>query len=91
MKICKVIGNVQASDKHPCYEGKSVMIVQPIHPIKRNDIEKSFLSVDFVQSGPGDTVLVSTEGNCARQLFQDDSVPVHSVISAIVDTVEFKA
>jgi microcompartment protein CcmK/EutM len=64
------------------------MMVQPVDPFTLKDLGSSLLSVDFVQSGPGDIVLVSTEGNTARQLFGDDSVPVHSVITAIVDSIE---
>jgi microcompartment protein CcmK/EutM len=40
-----------------------------------------------VQAGPGDIVLVETEGNAARQLFQNNNAPVHSVIAGIVDEV----
>ena len=88
MRVCKVIGNVQSTDKHPCYEGKRVMMVQPVHPFTLKEEGSSLLSVDFVQSGLGDVVLVSTEGNTARQLFGDDSLPVHSVITAIVDSID---
>ncbi len=88
MKICKVIGNVQASIKDPVYQGHKVMMVQGYDPVDERNEGESFLSVDFVQAGPGDIVLVSQEGNAARQLFHDDSAPVHSVILGIIDTIE---
>lgn len=87
MLICKVLGNVVATLKHPAYEGHKIMVVQPM-----DDNEKptghSFLAVDFVQAGEGDTVLVTPEGNAARQMFGDDTAPVHSVITALVDHIQ---
>ncbi|MBI4828270.1 MAG: EutN/CcmL family microcompartment protein [Nitrospinae bacterium] len=87
MRLCKVIGNVQSTVKHPVYHGHKVMIVQPLDEnlAPRGD---SFLAVDFAQAGPGDVVLVAVEGNAARQLFGDDQAPVHSVIEGVVDHVD---
>ena len=63
-------------------------MVQGYDPVNNIEEGHSFLSVDFVQAGAGDIVLVSQEGNAARQLFEDDSAPVHSVILGIIDTIE---
>lgn len=87
MLICKVLGNVVATLKHPAYDGHKVLVVQPLDQ-EQKPTGSSFLAVDFVQAGEGDTVLVAPEGNAARQLFGDDSAPVHSVITAIVDHIE---
>ena len=86
MKICKVIGNVTTTISEPIYDGAKIMIVQPLDA-KMRPAGESFLSCDFVQAGPGDVVLVAPEGNAARQLFQDNSAPVHSVITGIIDAV----
>jgi ethanolamine utilization protein EutN len=86
MKICKVVGNVTTSLQEPIYNGVRIMIVQPLGPDLKPQGE-TFLSCDFVQSGPGDITLVETEGNAARQLFMNEKAPVHSVIVAIVDEV----
>ena len=30
MILCRVIGNAVASVKHPCFEGKSILVLQPV-------------------------------------------------------------
>ena len=86
MNICRVVGNVTTTISEPIYNGAKIMIVQPLNKMLEPEGE-TFLSCDFVQSGPGDMVLVTVEGNAARQLFKDNSAPVHSVITGIIDEV----
>jgi len=88
MRLCKVLGNIVATAKHPSYEGMSLMIVQQIDE-RGADVGQSFIAVDRVQSGPGDTVLVMSEGNGVRQILQmGDQVPIRSLIVGIVDATE---
>ena len=83
MKLCRVIGNVVSTVKHPTYEGQRLLVVQPEHG------GASFLAVDSVQAGPGDRVLVMAEGNGVRQILQMGSqVPIRSLIVGIVDEVD---
>jgi microcompartment protein CcmK/EutM len=83
MKLCRVLGSVVASAHHPVYDGQKLMVVQPV------DGGDSFLAVDRVQAGAGDTVLVNQEGNGARQLLKlGQQVPIRSLIVAIVDEIE---
>ena len=86
MILARVKGHVVATEKHPCYIGHRVLVVQPIDG-KGKDKGKSFLSYDTVSAGPGDVVLVQQEGNTARQLLGKMSDPFHSVIVGIVDEV----
>ncbi|HNX97687.1 MAG TPA: EutN/CcmL family microcompartment protein [Candidatus Aminicenantes bacterium] len=87
MKLARVIGNVVATQKHPCYRGHKVLIVQPVDE-NGTDRGASFLSCDTVNAGPGDLVLVEQEGNSARQLLGTRDDPFHSVIVGVVDRVE---
>jgi ethanolamine utilization protein EutN len=86
MKLCKVTGNVVATVKHEAYRGHKLMIVQPIDEAG-GDAGTTFLAVDLVQAGPGDTVLVMQEGNGVRQILKADKLPIRSVIVGVVDTV----
>ena len=86
MKLARVIGNVVATRKVPCYKGHKLLIVQPVDE-RGNDISQSFLSMDIVDAGPGDLVLVEQEGNAARQLLGTLEDPFHSVIVGVVDKV----
>jgi len=86
MKLARVMGNVVATQKDPSFKGHKLLIVQPVDELG-NDISESFLSMDTVQAGPGDLVLVEQEGNAARQLLGTIHDPFHSVIVGVVDKV----
>lgn len=87
MILCRVIGNAVSSVQHPVYEGKKVMVVVPVAP-SGEAVGEPFLSIDSVQAGEGDWVLVSREGNTARQILGTRQDPFHSVIHAIVDHIQ---
>lgn len=87
MKLCRVLGPVVSTVKHPKYAGRTLLAVQPLDE-RGADVGASFLAVDDVQSGSGDVVLVMQEGNGVRQLLQlGKEVPIRSLIVAIVDRV----
>ena len=88
MRLCRVIGNVVSTVKHPAYSGQILLIVQPIGE-DGVDIGTSFLAIDRVQAGPGDRVVVLTEGNGVRQILQmGDILPIRSLVVGIVDRVD---
>lgn len=87
MTLCKVLGNVVSTVKHPTYRGHKVMIVQPVDEAGR-PTDPSFLAVDRVQAGPGDLVLVMREGNGVRQLLREKALPIRSLIVGVVDAVD---
>lgn len=87
MRVCRVLGNVVATEKHPAYHGLKLMVVQPVDGAG-NDMGSSFLAVDRVQAGPGDQVIVMSEGNGVRQLMNmGKQVPIRSLIVGIVDQI----
>lgn len=87
MTLAKVIGTVVSTIKHPEYHGYKLFVVQPID-IDGEPNDDSFLAVDVVQAGVGDTVLILREGNGIRQIFKKEILPIRSVVVGIVDHVE---
>ena len=88
MKLCRVEGSVVASVHHPVYDGRKLLVVQPLDETGRA-VGDSFLAIDMVQAGAGDTVLVNQEGNGARQLLKlGQQVPIRSLIVGVVDAVD---
>jgi ethanolamine utilization protein EutN len=88
VRLCRVIGNVVSTVKHPAYAGQILLVVQPIDE-KGADIGSSFVAIDRVQAGPGDRVVVLTEGNGVRQIMQmGDLVPIRSLVVGVVDRVD---
>lgn len=90
MKLCRVLGPVVATAKHPSYVGRKLLAVQPLDECGQ-DIGASFLAVDDVQAGRGDVVLVMQEGNGVRQLLKAKELPIRSLIVGIVDRVSVDA
>ena len=91
MILCKVLGPVVSTEKHPAFARLKLLVVQPVDE-KGAFAGRSFLAVDRVmQAGEGDTVLVLREGTGIRQLFGLPATakwPIRSCIVGIVDSVD---
>ncbi len=90
MRLCRVLGNVTSTLKHPAFQGLKLMVVEPMDESGKA-AGKSFIAVDRVSAGEGDSVLVMSEGNGVRQLFgvaKTADLPIRSVIVGVVDRVE---
>jgi len=87
MILGKIIGNVVSTVKEQGYESRKILIVQPTDPSGASK-GKSFLAVDTVQAGIGDTVLVLEEGGSARMILNEpDTFTVKAVTAGIVDQI----
>jgi len=90
MKLAKVIGTVVATIKHPAYDGQTLLLCEPISP-SGNPTATALIAVDRANAGVGDTVLINSEGNGARQIFGIEpkgKLPIIDVVVGVVDTVE---
>jgi ethanolamine utilization protein EutN len=88
MRLCRVVGPMWATIKHPAFSGLTLLIVHPLDEHGR-DVGSSFVAVDHAQAGVGDRVVVLTEGSGARQvLAMADKTPIRSVIVGVVDAVD---
>jgi microcompartment protein CcmK/EutM len=88
MMLGRVKGCVVSTVKHPSYEGKKVLLVEPVSPDgtpKRGTV----VAVDTVGAGDGDIVLVASEGRSATEILGFSTrMPLRSVIIGIVDHIE---
>lgn len=88
MKVCRVLGTVVATAKHPAFAGRKLLVVQPLDD-RGEEAGASFIAVDVAQAGAGDTVLVSAEGNGTRQILQmGDIVPIRSLVVGVIDRID---
>lgn len=86
MIVAKVVGNIWATRKEDSLQGMKLMIVQAIDAVT-NEPTTSFVAVDQVGAGIGETVIVST-GSSARLAKLGRHSPIDAVIVGIVDEMD---
>lgn len=88
MNVCRVLGTMVATEKHPAFAGRKILVVQPLDE-QLSPVGNSYLAVDNISgAGKGDVVLVMNEGSGARQVLQDKTAPIRSVIVGVVDQID---
>lgn len=88
MVLAKVKGNVVSTQKNTHLKGHKLLIVHPVDLNKKYIGEKDIVALDFVDAGIGDIVLLVQEGKAVQQILGHRKAPVHSVIVAIVDSID---
>jgi ethanolamine utilization protein EutN len=86
MILGRVRGSLVSTINHPFYDNKRKLLVDYINP-DGSPTGKYVIAVDTVDAGAGETVLIVDEGNSARQIVNDQSAPLRSVIIGIVDQI----
>jgi len=81
----RVIGNATSTVKHPSMEGWKLLVVQPLAADGRSPDGDPILAVDSLGAGRGETVIVSSDGRCTRELLQSDNTPVRWSVIGIRD------
>jgi microcompartment protein CcmK/EutM len=82
-----VRGSLYATIQHPFYRNRRLLLVEHLDS-QDKPTGKYLIAVDSVDAGAGDRVVVLDEGTGARQVLNDPSGPVRSVIVGIVDAVD---
>ena len=79
-----VIGHATSTVKHPSLTGWRLVIVQPVNAERQPEADPQIV-VDRLGSGPGDLVVLNSDGKAARELIGNDKTPVRFFVIAIVD------
>ena len=87
MLICKVIGDVVATQKAPSHEERKILVVQPLN-LDGTDRGEVVLALDAVDAGVGDRVLVVTEGWSAMTSVDRPQSPIDMAVVGVIDTVD---
>ena len=83
MQLARVIGRVVATRKEPAFEGKTLLIVQPM-AADGTDAGRALVAVDAVGAGVGENVFF-VRGKEASFPFHPVEVPADAGIVGIVD------
>ena len=88
MILAKVKGNLVSTQKNSYLVGQKLLLVHPID-LKDNYIGKNdVVAIDVANAGIGDTVLLVQEGKAVQQILGHKNAPVHSVVVAVVDSID---
>ena len=88
MILAKVKGNLVSTQKNSYLVGQKLLLVHPID-LNNNFIGKNdVVAIDAVDAGIGDTVLLVQEGKAVQQILGHKKAPVHSIVVAVVDSIE---
>lgn len=86
MILGKICGAIHSTINHKFYENKRLLVVDRLD-LNQKPTGNYLIAVDSVDAGMGETVLVIDEGNSARQVVNDKTAPIRSVIVGIIDEV----
>ena len=88
MTLAKVKGNLVSTQKNSYLIGHKLLLVHPIDLDNNYIGNKDVVALDMVDAGIGDTVLLLQEGKSVQQILGHRNAPVHSVVVAVVDSVD---
>ena len=84
MQLAVTIGTTTASIKHPSMEGSKMLIVQPVLVDGSPDGDP-LIAIDGVGAGPGDTVMITSDGRYGRKVLNSNINPVRWTVIGIED------
>lgn len=88
--LARVKGNVISTHKNSELKGYKLLITQAVD-LEGNYIGNSeIVAIDFQDAGIGDVVLITQEGDAVQQILGHSRAPVHSIIVAVVDQIDYK-
>lgn len=84
MYLAKVIGKAVSVVKHPAYQNRTLLLVQPLS-LKSQLVRTPTIAVDYVGAGEGDTVIIGAGPGVAQEVFGVEDAPIRELIMGIVD------
>src|SRR5438552_19043702 len=95
MFLAKVTGSVVSTQKVASMTGRKLLTVEPLrvepaHKDRLVGTGRTFVVVDTVGAGEGETVLI-VQGSSARLTPETEKLPVDAAIIGIVDTVNVES
>lgn len=87
MILGRITGSVVSTIHHPIIENRRLLLAERLDD-RGKPTGGYVIALDAIGAGYGETVLILDEGNGARQILDDDTAPVRSVVVGVVDDLE---
>jgi ethanolamine utilization protein EutN len=85
MQLGLVVGTTRATVKHSTLTGWKLLIVQPLMADGRGPDGDPQLVIDNLGAGPGERVIMNSEGRAVQKMMQTEKAPVRWTVMGIVD------
>jgi ethanolamine utilization protein EutN len=87
MYLARVVGDVVATHRLEQLGGRKLLLVRRL---TLDDLEEGseIVALDVIGVGVGEKVLVVQEGNAARTLFRNNTIPAQAVVVGVIDRVD---
>ena len=90
MILGRIAGSVVSTIHHPIVDTRKLLLAERLDQNGR-PTGGYVIALDAIGAGYGETVLILDEGNGARQILDNDTAPVRSMVVGIVDDVQLGA
>lgn len=90
MILGRISGNVVSTIHHAIVDGRKLLLAERLDQ-QGKPTGDYIIALDGIGAGRGETVLILDEGSGARQILDDASAPVRSIVVGIVDEVDLGA
>ncbi len=84
MFIARIDGSITSTAKHKSLHGRRLLIGQRMEA-NGTEVGEPLILIDDLGAGAGSFVLVTTDGDLARQKFADNTTPSRMIVVGIVD------
>ena len=85
MQLARVIGVATSTVKHGTLRGQKLLVVQPFLVDDVTPDGDPLLVVDRLGAGRGETVLITSDGDHAREVLGAEATPVRWTVIGILD------
>lgn len=89
MFIARVVGDVVSTHRHENLGGRKLLLLRRLS-LAGEEEGGEIIALDVIGVGEGERVLVVQEGNAARSLFGNATIPVQAVVVGVVDELELE-
>lgn len=86
MILARITGSVVSTIHHSIVDGRKLLLAERLdHTGKATG--GYLIAMDAIGAGMGEIVLILDEGSGARQILDDSSAPIRSLVVGIVDEI----
>lgn len=85
MQLARVVGTTTSTVKHPTLQGWKMLVVQMLQADGKSPDGDPVISIDSLGAGPGELVMITSDGSGTRDLMKSKNSPVRWSTLGIVD------